>query len=171
MKVKAYDFPDDLYYDKNHYWARVEGDVVVMGTTDFARKLAGEISFVDVPEEDDEVTQGKPFGSIESGKWVGRVYAVVSGVRGRGQRGLGGRARVGQCRLLRQGLDMQNHARMICRMRWQKPSCRAKPIRNGPRLKSSKIEKELEKIAGMKIKRPVVYSPWNIGRGGVIPRA
>ena len=79
MKVKAYDFPDDLYYDKNHYWARVEGDVVVMGTTDFARKLAGEISFVDVPEEDDQLTQGKPFGSLESGKWVGRIYAVVTG--------------------------------------------------------------------------------------------
>lgn len=79
MKVKEYDFPDDLYYDKYHYWARVEGDVVVMGTTDFASKLAGDITFVDVPEEDDELTQGKPFGSIESGKWVGRVYAVVSG--------------------------------------------------------------------------------------------
>ncbi|MGD8562242.1 MAG: glycine cleavage system protein GcvH [Desulfarculaceae bacterium] len=79
MDVKGYSFPDDLYYDKNHFWARVEGGVVVMGTTDLTQKLAGEITFVDVPEEGDEVTQGKPFGSIESGKWVGRVYAVVSG--------------------------------------------------------------------------------------------
>jgi glycine cleavage system H protein len=79
MEVKGYKFPDDLYYDKNHFWAKVEGDVVVMGTTDLTQKMAGEITFVDVPEEDDEVTQGKPFGSIESGKWVGRVYAVVSG--------------------------------------------------------------------------------------------
>jgi glycine cleavage system H protein len=79
MKVKDYNFPDELYYDNNHFWARVEGDVVVMGTTDLTQKMAGEITFVDVPEEDDEVTQGKPFGSIESGKWVGRVYAPVSG--------------------------------------------------------------------------------------------
>jgi glycine cleavage system H protein len=79
MQVKDYNFPDELYYDKNHFWARVEGDTVVMGTTDLTQKLAGEITFVDVPEEDDEVTQGKPFGSIESGKWVGRIYAVVSG--------------------------------------------------------------------------------------------
>ncbi|KIX14179.1 glycine cleavage system protein GcvH [Dethiosulfatarculus sandiegensis] len=79
MEVKGYTFPDDLYYDKNHFWARVEGDTVVMGTTDLTQKMAGEITFVDVPEEDDEVNQGKPFGSIESGKWVGRVYAVVSG--------------------------------------------------------------------------------------------
>ncbi|MFH1036078.1 MAG: glycine cleavage system protein GcvH [Pseudomonadota bacterium] len=79
MEVKGYNFPDELYYDKNHFWARVEGGVVVMGTTDLTQKLAGEITFVDVPGEGDEVTQGKPFGSIESGKWVGRVYAVVSG--------------------------------------------------------------------------------------------
>jgi glycine cleavage system H protein len=79
MEVRGYNFPDELYYDANHYWARVEGELVVMGTTDLTQKMAGEITFVDVPEEDDEVTQGKPFGSIESGKWVGRIYAVVSG--------------------------------------------------------------------------------------------
>lgn len=79
MEVKGYNFPDELYYDKNHFWARVEGGVVVMGTTDLTQKLAGDITFVDVPGDGDEVTQGKPFGSIESGKWVGRVYAVVGG--------------------------------------------------------------------------------------------
>jgi glycine cleavage system H protein len=79
MEVKGYNFPDDLYYDRNHFWARVEGGEVVMGTTDLTQKLAGEITFVDVPQEGDDVTQGKPFGSIESGKWVGRIYAVVSG--------------------------------------------------------------------------------------------
>ncbi len=79
MKIEGYDFPDDLYYDKNHFWAKVDGDTVTMGATEFTAKLAGEITYVDLPEEEDEVTQGKPFGSIESGKWVGRVYAVVSG--------------------------------------------------------------------------------------------
>lgn len=79
MNIKGYEFPDDLYYDQNHFWAKVDGDVVIMGTTDLTQKLAGEITFVDVPEEGDDVTAGKPFGSIESGKWVGRVYAPVSG--------------------------------------------------------------------------------------------
>jgi len=79
MEIEGYNFPDDLYYDKNHFWAKVEGGVVTMGTTHFTAKLAGEITYIDLPEEGDEVTQGKPFGSIESGKWVGRVYAVVSG--------------------------------------------------------------------------------------------
>lgn len=79
MEFEGYSFPDDLKYDKNHFWARIEGDLVVTGATEFVSKQAGEITFVDLPSEDDEVTQGKPFGSIESGKWVGRIYAVVSG--------------------------------------------------------------------------------------------
>jgi glycine cleavage system H protein len=79
MEIEGYSFPDDLWYDKNHFWARIEGGSVVMGTTDFAQKLAGEIGYVEMPEAGQKVSQGKPFGSIESGKWVGRIYAVVSG--------------------------------------------------------------------------------------------
>jgi len=79
MEIEGYNFPDNLYYDKNHFWARVEGGLVVMGTTEFTSKLAGEITYVDIDQEGEEVEQGKPFASIESGKWVGRIYAVVSG--------------------------------------------------------------------------------------------
>ena len=79
MEIEGYSFPDDLLYDKNHFWARIEGGSVVMGTTDFAQKLAGEIGYVELPEAGQKVAQGKPFGSIESGKWVGRIYAVLSG--------------------------------------------------------------------------------------------
>jgi glycine cleavage system H protein len=79
MEHAGYAFPDDLKYEKNHFWAKIEGDLVVTGATEFITKQAGEITYVGLPEEDDEVTQGKPYGSIESGKWVGRIYAVVSG--------------------------------------------------------------------------------------------
>ncbi len=79
MEHSGYSFPDDLKYEKNHFWAKIEDGLVVMGASEFISKQAGEITFVDLPEEDDDVTQGKPFGSIESGKWVGRIYAVVSG--------------------------------------------------------------------------------------------
>jgi glycine cleavage system H protein len=79
MDFEGYHFPDDLKYEKNHFWAKAEGELVVMGATEFVAKQAGEITFVDLPEADDEVYQGKPFGSIESGKWVGRIYAVVTG--------------------------------------------------------------------------------------------
>jgi glycine cleavage system H protein len=79
MEVEGYFFPDELKYEKNHFWAKLEGDLVVTGASEFISKQAGEITFVDLPEEGDELTQGKPYGSIESGKWVGRIYAVVSG--------------------------------------------------------------------------------------------
>ena len=60
-------------------WARAEGGLVVMGVTDFAQKLAGDIVYVDMPTEGDEITAGKPFGTLETGKWVGKLYAPVTG--------------------------------------------------------------------------------------------
>ncbi len=79
MNIAGYEFPDDLYYDKNHSWARVDGNSVTQGMTDFAQKLAKEIVFVEIPRANRPVEQGKPVMSVESGKWVGRVFAIVSG--------------------------------------------------------------------------------------------
>ncbi len=79
MKIEGYEFPDGLFYDRNHFWGRLEDGLVVMGTTEFTTRLAGEITYVSPPEEGDEVIQGRPAGSIESGKWVGRIYAICSG--------------------------------------------------------------------------------------------
>ena len=79
MKIEDYFFPDDMYYHKEHFWAKVEGDVVTMGTTDFAQKLAGQVVYIELPPPGKMVEQGKPCGSMESGKWVGRIYAPVSG--------------------------------------------------------------------------------------------
>jgi glycine cleavage system H protein len=79
MKIEEYSFPDDLYYHKEHFWAKVEGDVATIGTTDFAQKLAGQVVYIELPSVGKAVEQGKPCGSMESGKWVGRIYAPVSG--------------------------------------------------------------------------------------------
>ena len=79
MRIDKYEFPDDLYYDGEHNWARVEGDVVVQGLSDLSQDLAGELVYVEVPRIGRKVEQGKPFMSMESGKWVGRVKAIVSG--------------------------------------------------------------------------------------------
>jgi len=79
MKIEEYFFPDDLYYHKEHFWAKVEGDVITIGTTDFAQKLAGQVVYIELPSAGKAVEQGKPCGSMESGKWVGRIYAPISG--------------------------------------------------------------------------------------------
>ncbi len=79
MKIDKYEFPDDLYYDEEHNWARVEGGIVTQGISDFGQDLADEIVYAEVPRVGREVEQGKPFMSMESGKWVGRVKAIVSG--------------------------------------------------------------------------------------------
>jgi len=79
MEVEGYLLPDNLHYHKEHFWAKVEGNSVIVGTTDFAQKLAGQIVYVELPAVGRTVEQGKPCGSMESGKWVGRIYAPISG--------------------------------------------------------------------------------------------
>ena len=79
MTIDAWEFPDDLSYSREHVWARVEGDVVTIGLSRFGQDLAGRIAFVEVPRLGKAVTKGEPFMSMESGKWVGRVKAPVSG--------------------------------------------------------------------------------------------
>ena len=79
MEVEGYLLPDNLYYHKEHFWAKVEGNTVIVGTTDFAQKLAGQIVYVELPSVGKVIEQGKPCGSMESGKWVGRIYAPISG--------------------------------------------------------------------------------------------
>ena len=79
MKMDKFEFPDDLYYDEEHNWARVDGNVVTQGLTAFGQALAGEIVYAEVARVGREVELGQPFMSMESGKWVGRVKAMVSG--------------------------------------------------------------------------------------------
>jgi len=77
--VKGYNMPDELYYHEEHSWARVEGAKVTVGMTDMFQKEAGDIVFVDLPEEEDEVSQGETCGKIQSRKWIGKLVAPVSG--------------------------------------------------------------------------------------------
>ena len=77
--VKGYNMPDELYYHKEHSWARVDGTKVTVGMNDFFQKEAGDIVFIDLPEEEDEVGQGEVCGKIQSRKWIGKLVAPVSG--------------------------------------------------------------------------------------------
>jgi glycine cleavage system H protein len=79
MEIQGYNMPEELYYEENHFWVKEEGDSLVMGMDDFAQKMAGEIVYVQLPDEGKILKMGKKFAKLESGKWLGKVYAPVNG--------------------------------------------------------------------------------------------
>ncbi len=79
MEIGGYQFPDDLLYDQEHNWVRIEGNQATIGLTDFGQDLAGEILYAEVPRVGRQITAGEAFMSLESGKWVGRIKAIVDG--------------------------------------------------------------------------------------------
>ena len=71
--------PDDLHYSKDHEWVRVEGNIAVVGITDYAQDSLGDVVYVELPDVGSTITQGKVFGTIESVKAVSDVIAPMSG--------------------------------------------------------------------------------------------
>jgi len=71
--------PEDLHYSKDHEWVRVEGNVAVVGITDYAQDSLGDVVYVEVPKPGDDFAANKPFGSVESVKAVSEVFSPVSG--------------------------------------------------------------------------------------------
>jgi len=80
VKFLDYDCPENMYYHKEHSYARVEGDLVVFGVTDFAQKQAGTIKRIQTLEPDDDIEQNRPYGTLSSGKWTGKMQSPLSGV-------------------------------------------------------------------------------------------
>ena len=72
-------FPSELKYTKDHEWLKMEGDVAVIGITDFAQNALGDVVFINLPQEGDAVTAGESFGDVESVKTVSDVMSPVSG--------------------------------------------------------------------------------------------
>jgi glycine cleavage system H protein len=71
--------PDDLHYSKDHEWVRVEGDVAIVGITDYAQDSLGDVVYVELPKVGDEFAANESFGSVESVKAVSEVFSPVSG--------------------------------------------------------------------------------------------
>ena len=72
-------FPDDVRYAKSHEWARLEGDTVKVGISDYAQDQLGDIVFVELPEVGDTFGKGEEFGTVESVKAVSELYMPVAG--------------------------------------------------------------------------------------------
>ncbi len=73
------EFPQDLRYTAEHEWTRPDGDRVVIGITDHAQHELGDVVYVELPEVGTELTQGSPFGVIESVKAASDLFAPLSG--------------------------------------------------------------------------------------------
>ncbi|WP_457556306.1 glycine cleavage system protein H [Candidatus Pyrohabitans sp.] len=75
-----WELPDDLYYHpKDHIWARVEGDVVVVGLDAFGAYAAGRIQHLRTFPKGRKVRKDQAFGNLESGKFIGPMRAPVAG--------------------------------------------------------------------------------------------
>lgn len=71
--------PDDLHYSKDHEWVRVDGNIAIVGITDYAQNSLGDVVYVELPKAGDEFTANESFGSVESVKAVSEVFSPVSG--------------------------------------------------------------------------------------------
>ena len=71
--------PANLKYSADHEWVRVEGNIAVIGITDFAQSELGDIVFVDIQTEGEELNAGETFGAIEAVKTVADALMPVSG--------------------------------------------------------------------------------------------
>jgi len=79
VKVGDYEVKEGLYYVKEHFWARIEGDIVRTGATDYGQKALREVVFVELPQAGTEVKQEEAYGTVESVKAVVDLIAPVSG--------------------------------------------------------------------------------------------
>ena len=66
-------------YQETHEWARPEGDLYVCGITDYAQDKLGDVVYVELPQEGDDVQKDEPFGSVESVKAVSDLFSPLSG--------------------------------------------------------------------------------------------
>ena len=71
--------PAELKYSKSHEWVKEEDCVFTIGLTDYAQNALGDIVFINLPEEGDEVTAGESFSDVESVKAVSDVFSPVTG--------------------------------------------------------------------------------------------
>ena len=70
---------EGFYYSESHEFVKVEGNIAIVGITDYAQQQLGNVVYVDMPEVDDEVSQGEDFGAVESVKAASDLISPVSG--------------------------------------------------------------------------------------------
>lgn len=79
MQIENWQVQEDLQYDSNNYWVKIEGRQALIGLTDYGQWVIGDILYLDLAPEGTTVMRGEKFGSVESGKWVGNLISPVNG--------------------------------------------------------------------------------------------
>jgi len=72
-------YPEEKLYTKDHEWLQLEGDVAIVGITDFAQKELGDVVYVDLPKVGDTFEANETFGQVESVEAVSQIFCPVSG--------------------------------------------------------------------------------------------
>lgn len=78
-ELEALNLPDDVRYTDDHEWARINGDTILVGVSDYAQDQMGDIVFVELPAIGDSFAKGDEFGTLESVKAVSELYMPMSG--------------------------------------------------------------------------------------------
>ena len=79
LKQKTMNIPENLKFTKDHEWVKVDGETAIVGITDFAQSELGDIVFVEIETEDEDLEKEDVFGTIEAVKTVSDLYMPVSG--------------------------------------------------------------------------------------------
>ncbi len=79
LKKLKMNFPENLKYTKDHEWVRVEGTIATIGITDFAQGELGDIVYVEIETEGEELAHEEIFGTVEAVKTVSDLFMPVSG--------------------------------------------------------------------------------------------
>ena len=72
-------FPGNLHYTKDHEWVKIDGDLAIVGITDFAQRELGDIVYVEIESVGKELNAGEVFGTVEAVKTVSDLYLPVTG--------------------------------------------------------------------------------------------
>ena len=78
-EIEELNIPSDLRYSRDHGWVRVEGDLLVVGITDYAQDQLGDVVYVGLPEKGSDLTTDQEYGSVESVKAVSELLMPVAG--------------------------------------------------------------------------------------------
>jgi len=78
-EIQELNLPEDVRYTKDHEWAKVTGDTIKIGISDYAQDQLGDIVFVEMPAIGDNFDEGDEFGTLESVKAVSELYAPIGG--------------------------------------------------------------------------------------------